>query len=205
MSAVPKRKLTEAEYLAIERAAEFKSEFYNGEMFPMQGPGGPLGMAGATYAHNRIKESITIALGTALRGGPCQTLSSDMKVKVPATGLYTYPDVLIVCGRPEFPDLQSTDVLLNPTVIVEVLSPGTEKYDRGAKFRQYQQLASLKEYVLVAQDEPVCERFVRQPDNSWLLTTVEGLSGTLAFATVETSIPLTEIYSGITLEEKPIR
>jgi Uma2 family endonuclease len=205
MSAVPKRKLTEAEYLAIERAAEFKSEFYNGEMFPMQGPGDPPGMAGATFAHNAVKENLSIALANALRGGPCRTLSSDMKVKVSATGLYTYPDILIVCGQPEFPDPQSTDVLLNPAVIVEVLSPGTEKYDRGSKFRQYQQLPSLKEYVLVDQDEAVCERFVRQPDNSWLLTTVEGLSGTLAFATVQASIPLAEIYSGITFTEKPIR
>jgi Uma2 family endonuclease len=205
MSAVPKRKLTEAEYLAIERAAEFKSEFYNGEMFPMQGPGGPLGMAGATFAHNRVKENISTALSNAPRGGPCQSLSSDMKVKVPATGLYTYPDVLVVCGRPEFPDAETTDVLLNPAVIIEVLSPATEKYDRGAKFRQYQQLPSLKEYVLVAQDEPVCERFVRQQDNSWLLTTATGLTSTLAFATVQANIPLDEIYSGVTFEEKPIR
>ena len=205
MSAVPKRKLTEAEYLAIERAAEFKSEFFNGEMFPMQGPGGPLGMAGASYAHNRIKENLSIAMGLALRGSPCQTLSSDMKVKVKPTGLYTYPDILIVCGQPEFPDPQSTDILLNPAVIVEVLSPGTEKYDRGVKFHQYQRLATLKEYVLVSQDEAVCERFVRQSDDSWLLTTYTGLSSTLAFATVEASVPLAEIYTGITFEEKPIR
>lgn len=205
MSAVPKRKLTEEEYLAIERTAEFKSEFFNGEMFPMQGPGGPLGMAAATFAHNAVKENLSNALANALRGGPCRTLSSDMKVKVSATGLYTYPDILIVCGKPEFPDAESTDVLLNPAVIVEVLSPATEKYDRGAKFRQYQQLASLKEYVLVAQDEAVCERFVRQPDNSWLLTTVTGIEGRLALASVEATIPLTDIYAGVTFPEKPIR
>jgi Uma2 family endonuclease len=203
MTALPKRKLTEAEYLAIERAAEFKSEFFNGEMFPMQGLGGPLGMAGATFVHNSVKENLSTALAYALRGGPSQVLSSNMRVK--ATALYTYPDILVVCGPPQFPDAESTDVLLNPAVIIEVLSPSTEKYDRGAKFRHYQQLPSLKEYVLVAQDEPVCERFVRQPNNSWLLTTVTGLTSTLAFATVEASVPLTEIYSGITFEEKPIR
>jgi Uma2 family endonuclease len=205
MTAVPKRKLTEAEYLAIERAAEFKSEFYNGEMFPMQGPGGPLGMAGATFAHNRIKENFSIALANALRGGPCQTLSSDMKVKVKATGLYTYPDILIICGQPEFPDAESTDILLNPAVIIEVLSPSTEKYDRGAKFRQYQQLPSLKEYVLVAQDETVCERFVRQPDDSWLLTTFTGIAAQLALTTVPATIALAEVYSGVDFPEKPIR
>jgi Uma2 family endonuclease len=128
-----------------------------------------------------------------------------MKVKVKPTGLYTYPDILIVRGQPQFPDAKSTDVLLNPAVIIEVLSPSTEKYDRGAKFRHYQQLPSLKEYVLVAQDEPVCERFVRQPDDSWLLTTITELTSTLAFATVKASVPLTEIYAGITFEEKPIR
>jgi Uma2 family endonuclease len=205
MTAVPKRKLTEAEYLEIERAAEFKSEFFNGEMFPMQGPGGPLGMAGATFAHNAVKENLSNALGNVLRGGPCRTLSSGMKVKVPATGLYTYPDILVVCGQPQFPDEKSTDVLLNPAVIVEVLSPATEKYDRGAKFRQYQQLPSLKEYILVAQDESVCERFVRQADNSWLLTTVTGLESHLAFATVDASVPLAEIYFGVTFPDKPIR
>jgi Uma2 family endonuclease len=205
MSAVPKRKLTEAEYLAIERSAEFKSEFFNGEMFPMQGPGGPLGMAGATFEHNRVKENLAIALAAALRGGPYQSLSSDMKVKVSSTGLYTYPDILVVCGQPQFPDAESTDILLNPAVLIEVLSPSTEKYDRGAKFRQYQQLPSLKEYVLVSQDEPVCERFVRQPDDSWLLTTVTGLESRLDFVSVAASIPLAEIYSGITFSEKPIR
>ena len=162
-------------------------------------------MAGASFAHNAVKENLSNALADALRGGPCRTLSSDMKVKVPATGLYTYPDILIVCGKPEFPSPDSTDVLLNPTVIVEVLSPGTEKYDRGAKFRQYQQLPSLKEYLLVAQDEAVCERFVRQSDNSWLLTTVTGLPNVLSFATVRAMIPLAEIYAGITFPEKPIR
>src|SRR5436305_1257401 len=120
MSTVPKRKLTEAEYLAIERKAEFKSEFFNGEMFPMQGPGGPLGMAGAKYDHNVIKENLVAELANRLKGGPCRTLSSDMKVKVSATGSYTYPDVLILCGPPEFED-DKRDTLLNPQVIIGVL------------------------------------------------------------------------------------
>ena len=149
MSAIAKKKLTETEYLAIERAAGFRSEFYNGEMFAM---------AGAKFPHNRIKDNLAGQIYAQLAGGPCYPLVSDMRVKVLKTGLQTYPDILIVCGEPEFPDAETTDVLLNPSAIVEVLSPSTEKYDRGSKFRQYQQIETLKEIVLVAQDEPVIER-----------------------------------------------
>lgn len=204
MSTAPKRKLTEAEYLEIERKAPFKSEFFNGEMFPMQGPGGPLGMAGAKYDHNVIKENLSRHLGNRLAGGPCRTLSSDMKVKVQATGLYTYPDVLVVCGPPEFEDGRR-DTLLNPQVIIEVLSDSTESDDRGAKFRQYQLIPSLREYVLVGQDEPVAERFVRQPDGAWLLTTAAGLDATFAFATVPAAVPLADVYAGVTFPESPRR
>ena len=194
MTAVPKKKLTEAEYLAIERAAEFKSEFYNGEMFAM---------AGGTYAHNRIKDNLARLIGNQLAGGPCFAITSDMKVKVAKTGLYTYPDVLIVCGSPEFPDAESTDILLNPAIIIEVLSPSTQNYDRGAKFHQYQHLESLKEYVLVSQDEPVCEQFVRQSDENWLPITTTGLSAELAFQSVPVRVPLSAIYTGVTVPEPP--
>ena len=108
MSAVPKRKLTEAEYLAIERAAEFKSEFYNGEMFAM---------AGASREHNRVKENLVIELGARLKGGPCQTYSSDQRVVVGATGLYTYPDIVILCGPGAY-DPADRDTLTNPTAII---------------------------------------------------------------------------------------
>lgn len=204
MSAVPKRKLTEAEYLAIERAAEFKSEFWNGEMYPMQGPGGPLGMAGAKFAHNAIKDNLVFELTGRLKGTPCRTLSSDMRVKVSATGLQTYPDILIVCGQPEFAD-GSKDCLTNPVVIIEILSPSTERYDRGMKFRHYQKLPSLKEYVLISQDESVCERFVRQPDDSWNLTTLQGLDAELFVGPLPTGVSLRDIYAGITFPEQPPR
>ncbi|MDB5306194.1 MAG: hypothetical protein JWO38_396 [Gemmataceae bacterium] len=108
MSAITKKKLTEAEYLAIERAAEFKSEFYNGEMFPMQGPRELVGMAGARFNHNRVKENLTGELFAQLRGSPCQTLSSDMRVKISSTGLQTYPDVLVVCGTPSSKTTRTT-------------------------------------------------------------------------------------------------
>ena len=124
MSAILRKKLTETEYLAIERAAEFRSEFYDGEMFPLQGPGGSVGMAGAKFDHNRIKENMSFELTKSLKGGPCQSLSSDMRVRVSSTGLYTYPDVLVVCGPPEFAD-ENRDTLLNPIIIIEVFSPST--------------------------------------------------------------------------------
>jgi Uma2 family endonuclease len=120
-------------------------------------------MARASMPHNRIKDNTVIEIGNRLKGGPCRTYSSDQRVLVDATGLYTYPDILIVCG-PEVSDPADKDALMNPTTIIEILSPTTEAYDRGAKFRNYQRIPTLKEYILIAQDEAVCERFVRQPD-----------------------------------------
>lgn len=125
-----------------------------------------------------------------------------MRVLVERTGLYTYPDLLILCGPGEFDPLDR-DTLLNPTAIIEILSPSTEKYDRGAKFRHYQQIPSLKEYLLVAQDEPVCERFVRQEDGSWALIAFVGLNDMLKFHSVPVQIPLLDVYAGITFPKEP--
>lgn len=193
MSAVPKLQLTPAEYLARERTAAFKSEYYRGETFAM---------AGASREHNSAKENLIGELYTRLKGSPCRTYSSDQRVKVSATGLYTYPDLVLVCGKAEYDPLDR-DTLLNPAAIVEVLSPSTEKYDRGAKFRQFQQVPSVQEYILVSQEEPLCERFVRQADGSWNLTTVAGLDGELAFTTVPARIPLADIYNGVTFPTEP--
>lgn len=194
MSAVPKAKLTPAEYLAIERKAEFKSDYYRGETFAM---------AGASEEHCLIKDNLASEARQQLRG-TCRVVTSDLRVKVDPTGLYTYPDVVIYCGKPEFEDDQF-DTLLNPRAIVEVLSDSTEKYDRGTKFQHYRQAPSLQEYVLVAQDEPMCERFVRQPDGSWLLTEFAGLDKVLEFVTVPARIPLTEIYRDVTFPSEPPR
>jgi Uma2 family endonuclease len=189
------RKLAAAEYLVIERAAPFRSEFYAGEMFAM---------AGASPAHNRIKDNLIVSLGGALRGTDCCTLSSDQRVRVDATGLYTYPDVLVLCGPGEFaPD--DADTLLNPKVIVEILSDSTEKYDRGVKFRHYQRISSCGEYVLIAQDEPLAERFVRQLGGDWLLTSVSGLGAELAFSSVPARVQLADLYVGVRFPEQPLR
>jgi Uma2 family endonuclease len=195
MTAVPKPKMTEAEYLAIEEKAEFKSEFYRGEMFAT---------SGASLPHSRIKDNLARHLNNQWDGGPCFAVTSDLKVKVNRTGLYTYPDVVVVCGEPEYLTGR-TDVILNPSVVIEVLSPSTEKYDRGVKFRQYQRVPSLKEIVLVSRDEAVCERFVRQPDGTWNLTTIEGVDGELVFATVSARVRLADIYAGVTFPETPPR
>lgn len=193
MSTVPKPKLTVAEYLARERKAPFKSEYLRGETFAM---------AGASRQHNTAKENLIVELGGRLKGSPCRTFSSDQRVKVSATGLYTYPDIVIVCGRPEY-DPDDPDTLINPVAIIEVLSPATESYDRGAKFRHYQQIPSFQEYVLVSQEEPVVERFVRQPDGTWVLTVVAGLSGEVAFATVPVRVALADVYAGVELPPVP--
>jgi Uma2 family endonuclease len=195
MTAVPKPKLTEAEYLAIEEKAEFKSEFYRGEMFAM---------SGASYDHNRAKDNLARHLNNQLDGGPCFAVTSDMKVKIEATGLFTYPDVVVVCGEPQFL-AGRRDAILNPTAVIEVLSPSTEAYDRGAKFRQYEQVPTLREIVLVAQDEAVCERFVRQPDGAWVRTAVTRLEDELVFATVPARVRLADVYAGVTFPESPPR
>jgi Uma2 family endonuclease len=191
MSTAPTRRISPQEYLAQERRADFKSEYLRGEVFAM---------AGATYEHTVIKDNLARKAGNQLENSPCRALTSDMRVKVNATGLYTYPDIAIVCDKPQF-EGEVFDTLLNPRAVVEVLSDSTEKYDRGAKFGHYRQIPSLEEYVLVAQDRPLVERYVRQADGSWVLTIFEGLSATFAFASIPARIPLAEIYNGVEFPE----
>lgn len=195
MSAAPKRLFTPQEYLAQERHATIRSEYYRGELFAM---------AGTSYEHCLIKDNLARETGDQLKGGPCHVVTSDMRVKVNATGLYTYPDIVVVCDQPEFEDAE-VDTLLNPRALVEVLSESTEKYDRGEKFAQYRQVKSLQEYVLVAQDRPLVERYVRQPDGSWLMTEFADRAGVFEFASIPVRVPLTEIYRGVELAANPGR
>lgn len=196
MTAVPKpRKLSEAEYLAIERAAAFKSEFYDGQMFAM---------AGASPSHNRVKDNLAFRLNAALVGGPCFAVTSDQRVRVNSNRLYTYPDIVVVCDPAEYA-ADDPDTLLNPKVLVEVLSDSTRRYDRGPKFRLYQQIPSLQEYILAEQDEAVVERFVRQADGSWALTAAVGLDAELVLASVPARVRLADIYAGVPLTETPGR
>jgi Uma2 family endonuclease len=193
MTAIPKRKLTEEQYLAIERAAEFKSEYYDGEMFAM---------AGASYPHNRIKDNLHGELYIALRNGPCKALTSDMRVKAANSSSYSYPDLVVLCGEPKFTDAKK-DTLLNPRAIIEVLSPSTEDFNRGGKRRRYQMIESLQEYVLVAQDRADIERYVRQTNGNWEQSILAGLDATLEFPSLEVSIPVSAIYAGVTFPEQP--
>ena len=187
MSSVLKPLLTPQEYLARERKSDFRSEYFAGEMFAM---------AGASWEHTLVKDNIAREAGQQLKDGPCRVLTSDLRVKVDASGLYTYPDVIVVCEEPKFED-KMFDTLLNPRVLMEVLSDSTEKYDRGTKFKHYRQVASLQEYILIAQDEPLVERHVRQPNGDWLMTEFRGLELTLGFTSIPVKILLTDIYRGV--------
>ena len=187
MSSVPKTLLTPQEYLARERAAAFKSEYYRGEMFVM---------SGASWEHTLIKDNVAQRARNQLDDGPCRVLTSDLRVKVDATGLYTYPDVLVVCEKPQFED-NMFDTLLNPRCLVEVLSDSTEKYDRGTKFAHYRKVPSLQEYILIAQDEPLVERHVRQPDGGWLMTEFRELTQVFPFTSIPVKIALADIYRGV--------
>ncbi|MEO2091810.1 MAG: Uma2 family endonuclease [Gemmataceae bacterium] len=195
MSAVPTHKLTPAEYLAIEQAAEFKSEFFNGEMFAM---------AGASRPHNTVVMNLGGEIHARLKGGPCRPYTQDQRVLIDRTGLYTYPDLLIVCGE-VVTAADDADTITNPRVVVEVLSPSTERYDRTTKFRHYQQLPSVQEYILVSQSEPLCERFTRQADGSWALVSFVGLNAVLALTSVPVQVPLADIYAGVEFPDPPPR
>jgi len=197
MSTQPKTFISPEQYLEIERKAEFKSEYYNGEMFPMDRAGlGTTDMAGAREAHGDIIWNLSGELRNQLREGPCRGHSNDMRVRVSATGLYTYPDIVIVCGERQYLD-DRRDTLLNPTVIIEVLSRSTEAYDRGRKFEHYQSVTSLQHYVLVSSERMRVDLYTRQPDSTWILTAGNKPDESLALSAVGCTIKLSELYGGI--------
>lgn len=187
MSALTERKLTPEEYLAIEREAEERSEFHRGEMFAM---------AGNNRRHSLIVGNFGALLRAGFRGRGCEAHMTEMRVRVAANGLYTYPDILALCGEPEFLD-EHEDTVLNPQLIVEVLSASTESYDRGNKFMLYRGLESLREYVLVRQDAPHVEQFQKDDAGRWLLTETVGLDRELQLASVGCDVRLAEIYERV--------
>ena len=185
----PQQRYSPQEYLELERKAEYKSEYFAGEIFAM---------SGASERHNLIVMNVAAALHTQFRGRPCKVYASDMRVKVSPTGLYTYPDVVAVCEEVQLEDDQ-LDTLLNPTVLVEVLSKSTEAYDRGDKAGHYRKLSSLAEYVLISQDKHHIEHYARQPDNHWLLSEASDLKETLVLPSVNASLVLSDVYDRIDL------
>jgi Uma2 family endonuclease len=189
MSAQPQLRLTPDEYLELDRASEFRNEYYNGLMYPM---------SGGTHAHAIIAGNLASALRTA-KGTSCIVTQSDLRVRVSPTGLYTYPGVVVVCGEPQYHDGRK-DTLANPTLVAEVLSPSSEAYDRGFKSAQYRTLDTLREYVLVSQTEPRVETFRRLPTGDWLLSESTGLESTCAFESLSCSVPLKDIYAQVSFE-----
>ena len=189
-SAARKSHVTPEEYLASERKATEKHEYDAGWV---------IAMAGASRRHNLIAVNLLSAFHLGLKDRPCEVYGGDMRVEVEATGLYTYPDVTITCDGPRFGDPEF-DTLLNPTVIVEVLSPSTESRDRGRKFAHYRRLESLREYVLVSQERVLVERFTRQGDE-WVLTEFGRDDDLLRLASVGVEIPVREIYAKVRFEE----
>jgi len=191
MTALPKRKLTAEEYLAIERDAEFRSEFYDGVMYAM---------AGATVQHNRVKENLAYELMGRLIDGPCELFSSDQRILIHQTGMYAYPDIVVVCGPVETVGNDGLTVV-NPRILIEVLSPSTELYDRNVKRRHYSRIESLQEYIIVAQNQPQIDRFVRQTDGTWSLKVFQGIGETFSLASLPIEIPLAKVYRNVTFPE----
>jgi Uma2 family endonuclease len=178
--------VTPTEYLRRERSALQKSEYRDGQI---------VAMTGASRAHNLIAVNLARELSQQLRGGPCEVYIADMRVKVSPTGLYTYPDVVAACGDIRFEDA-TTDTLLNPTVLVEVLSPSTEAYDRGQKFAHYRRLESLQEYLLLAQDRVRAEHFVRDGDR-WVHTELDSHDEVVTLPSIGCSVRLADVYDRV--------
>lgn len=189
--ALPHPRWTETEYLNFERASDAKHEFLDGRVYQM---------AGGTENHHLIVMSASFSLYGQVRQRPCKVYTSDMRVKVSATGLFTYPDIVVVCGEPVFLDSRR-DTLLNPTVLIEVLSPSTESYDRGRKFRHYRMLDSLREYLLIAQDSRDIDHYLRDPDGQWVIADPERESGRVVLPSIDCALSLDEVYEKVVFEE----
>lgn len=183
---------TAEEYIARERSALYKSEFHDGQIYAM---------TGASREHNLIAVNIAGELRDQLKKRPCEAYINDMRVKAAEARSYHYPDIAVVCGAPQFEDAH-VDTLLNPTVLIEVLSPSTEAYDRGGKFTHYRKIPSLREYLLVAQDQPSIEHYVRHEDG-WILTEAAGLDASVPLDSIACVLSLREVYDKVLDDELP--
>lgn len=190
MSGESQELVTPSEYLELENRSGIRHEFYNGELFAM---------AGGTREHNRIVSKIGACLNEQFRNRPCEEFLLDMRVRVSQTGLYTYPNVVALCHPPEF-DAEVPDSLLNPQLIVEVLSPSTESCDRGKKFEFYREIETLTEYLLVAQDHVAVEQFTRNPEGSWLMQPWNELADTVQIDALQCRLELSEIYRKVNFQ-----
>jgi Uma2 family endonuclease len=190
MAAQSQSRLTPEEYLAVEREAEHRNEYYNGFVYPV---------SRSTYEHVVITGNLAFALRSSL-GKSGTVATSDLRVRASAEGLYTYPDLVVVCGEPKFAD-ELRDTLLNPIVVVEVFSPATEARDRGFRFARYRTIESLQEYVLVSQTEARVETFLRQAEGTWLLTETTGLEATCRVESIACTLQLRDVYEKVAFDE----
>ncbi|MBF0121385.1 MAG: Uma2 family endonuclease [Desulfobacterales bacterium] len=179
--------MTENEYLEMERDSEIKHEYYQGEIFAM---------AGASYKHNSIVSNVIRELGNQLRKKPCQVLPGDMKIHIKDTDKYVYPDVIVVCGEKKFLD-DKKDVLMNSTVIIEVLSDSTESYDRGDKFAYYRNLDGLKEYLLISQKRKKMEKFLKDKDGFWHFFETDNNNNEMILESIECKLCLNDVYEKV--------
>jgi Uma2 family endonuclease len=187
MSALPKpRRFSDEEYLMLEEKAERRSQFYLGEIFLM---------AGATRRHNVISTNVTANLHAQLRRKPCEIYQNDMRVKI-HKNFYTYPDVVVVCGEPKI-ERRHGENLLNPIVLIEVLSRSTEQFDRGEKAKNYRTIDSLQELILISQDKPGIEHYARQPNGAWLISEITGAQAVLKLDSIECELHLADIYERV--------
>jgi Uma2 family endonuclease len=182
----PITKVTAEEYLVLDRAAEFRSEFIDGEI---------IAMSGGSVRHSRLQINLGAEIHGALRGSPCQAFSSDLRVRV-SSRMYAYPDLTVVCGELMLAD-ERQDILLNPKIIFEVLSPSTEYYDWGVKFRRYREIESLTDYILVDQDQPRIEQFTRGDAHTWTFRDYQDASEIFRIESIGVSLPIARIYEGI--------
>lgn len=186
MAANPITKISPEEYLALDRAAEVRSEYFDGEI---------VAMAGGSARHSALQINLAAEVQVAFRGTPCRAFSADLRVMIPGR-VYVYPDLSVVCGKPLFAD-ERQDILLNPKVIFEILSPSTEAYDRGVKFRHYREIESLTDYILVSQDEIRIEQYTRAEANTWTLHDYQLATDVLTIAAINLSLPISAIYNRV--------
>ena len=184
-----KNKISPKEYLELEKNSEFKHEYFDGEIFAM---------VGAKRSHNIISSNIIGELRNGLKQTPCMVFSSDMRVKIEKIEKYTYPDIVLACDKMEFLE-DELDSLINPVAIMEILSDSTEAYDRGLKFKHYQLIESLQEYILVSQYYCQVEKYIRNKDNSWNYTSFTDIEQTLKISSIKCELPLSEIYHKVEL------
>jgi Uma2 family endonuclease len=185
-----RNRVTEAEYLAQERAVPSKSEFLDGDV---------LAMAGGSPTHSLIAANLIRTLGNRLEARGCLTFTSDLRVKVEMTGLHTYPDLSVVCGEPRYADAEQ-DTLINPTLLAEVLSDATEAYDRGEEFEHYRRVAGLRVYLLASQRKPVIEMFLRGDQGQWLFREASGTDSALEIPPFQITLALREVFADIVTE-----